>query len=88
MSPLDDARKLARPDIGMHCDFCTGSPESGHFDGCPMLALPRIVAVLEAAERVLDRRLPPSKQIISLPDDVRLVSTEALYALYAALKGE
>lgn len=49
MTPLDAARALAGA-IGMQCDFCTGSPISGHFEGCPLLSLPKIVAALEAAE--------------------------------------
>lgn len=51
-SLLDDARQLAQPGIGLYCDACTGSPESGHFPGCPMLSLPKIVAVLEVVERL------------------------------------
>jgi hypothetical protein len=50
---LDDARAMMGP-ISVHCYFCTGSEISGHFDGCPALTtLPRIVAALEAAERLL-----------------------------------
>jgi hypothetical protein len=50
---LDDARAMMGP-ISVHCYFCTGSEISGHFDGCPALTtLPRIVAALEAAERML-----------------------------------
>lgn len=26
--------------IGVYCDFCTGSPESGHFDFCPVPSFP------------------------------------------------
>lgn len=43
MSLLDDARRLL--EIGVQCDHCTGSPQSGHLGDCP---LPRIVAALEA----------------------------------------
>lgn len=52
MTLLDDARQLARSGIGMYCDACTGSPESGHFDQCPMLSLPKIVAALEVADQM------------------------------------
>lgn len=52
MSLVDSARRLAGPGIGVYCDACTGSPESDHFPDCPMLAMPRIVAVLEAVEAV------------------------------------
>lgn len=52
MTLLDDARRLAAPGINLHCDFCTGSPIGGHFAGCPILAAPRIVAALEAAEQL------------------------------------
>lgn len=50
MTPLDAARQLAEGGIGAYCDACTGSPESGHFPGCPMLSLPEIVAALEEYE--------------------------------------
>ncbi len=48
MALVDDARRLL--DIGVQCDACTGSPLSGHLDGCPM---PRVVAALEAAQRLV-----------------------------------
>lgn len=58
----DLARRLAESAIGVYCDACTGSPESGHFPDCPMLLLPRLVAVVEASERVAGcLRLAPHK---------------------------
>lgn len=52
MTPLEAAKRLADASIGVHCDFCTGSPISGHFEDCPLFAVPQIVAALEAAERM------------------------------------
>ena len=48
MTLLDDARRLL--EIGVQCDHCSGSPQSGHLGDCP---LPRIVAALEAAEQYI-----------------------------------
>jgi hypothetical protein len=53
MSLIDDARQLAQHGIGMHCDACTGSPLSGHIYGCPMLAMPKILAALEHYDSML-----------------------------------
>ena len=47
MTPLSKARDMADLSIGTYCDFCAGSPISGHFEGCPILAMPKIVRVLE-----------------------------------------
>lgn len=56
MSILDDARRLmAFADIPTECAFCGGKDDVGnykHVTDCPWLSLSRIVAVLEAAERV------------------------------------
>jgi hypothetical protein len=52
MTPLEAARAMDATQISMHCDYCTGSPVSGHFDVCPMLQMPAIVAALEAADAV------------------------------------
>ena len=51
---LDAARALARPPLWTwdgECGFCDGT-DSGdnHAPDCPWLALPRIVAAIEAAE--------------------------------------
>lgn len=55
MSLLDDARELINRGPGdpeypadAPCPYCCFLP---HQEDCPWLALPRIVAVLEAAER-------------------------------------
>jgi hypothetical protein len=63
MSLVDDAKRLADTnphEAGWQCPFC-GMPNgrhSGfgdrHHADCPWLAMPRIVAALEAAERVID----------------------------------
>ena len=53
MRPLGAAKRMTAA-IAEHCDFCTGSPTSGHFGGCPMLAMTRIVAALEAAQEWAD----------------------------------
>jgi hypothetical protein len=98
MSLSGDARRLTKVDVfyrasddpqfpERYCIFCM-EIEPNHDKPCPALALPKIVAALEAAERLLDGRLPPSRQVISLPDNVRLVSAEARHALWDALKGE
>jgi hypothetical protein len=34
-----EAAERVSDKIGSYCDFCTGSPDSGHFDGCPIQAL-------------------------------------------------
>lgn len=49
---LAAVKALAEHGISMHCDFCTGSTLSGHLDGCPLLAMPRIVALVRAVERL------------------------------------
>lgn len=67
MSLLDDARQLLNiqpieelpGEIGMYCRCCGEkigeSPEfAGHEPDCPWLAMPRIVAALEAADAALD----------------------------------
>lgn len=79
MSLLDDARQMVKPGIGLHCDFCTGSPKSGHLEGCPVLSMPRFVAALEAAEKIAYEHEHPTH-----PDDLWL----GIRALVAALKGE
>jgi hypothetical protein len=45
MTPLDAAKAIGT-EIGSQCDACTGSPISGHFNECPILAMPAIVEVL------------------------------------------
>lgn len=56
MSLLDEARRLAEQvdpihvDSG-HCFECEGWDQ--HLNDCPWLAMPRIVAALEAAQRLL-----------------------------------
>ena len=56
MSLLDDASRLASHELRDHDDvggygFCPLCDEpEGHRSGCPWLAMPRIVAALEAAE--------------------------------------
>ncbi len=60
MSLLEDARRLAEYTnrqprmICMTCQQPFAEGERGHASDCPYLALPRIVAALEAAERVRD----------------------------------
>lgn len=61
MSLLDAARRLAvgRPyDAygGNHCVFCAGRDEvEGHYPHCPWLAMPKIINVIEIAERIARR---------------------------------
>jgi len=65
--------------IGVQCDFCTGSEISGHFDECPMVTtMPRIVAILEAAEHLIERD----------PAFVYRGDRPAYAALVAALRGD
>lgn len=52
MSLLDDARRLEKPHYS-DCHYCGTINPGAHAEGCPMLSLPKIVAVLEAAERVM-----------------------------------
>jgi hypothetical protein len=69
MSPLDAARRLAGHspvadfDVGYGCHVCEGPADIpigdtdwrvDHKPDCPWLALPRIIAALEAAERVAE----------------------------------
>jgi hypothetical protein len=62
MSLLDDARRLAEGS-GDPCGFCLGyegSPGGLHAPDCPMHAVPRIVAVLEAAESLINEGITPT----------------------------
>lgn len=53
MSPLEAAKALLAAPIGVACDFCTGSSIGGHFEECPMIRMPAIVAALESRERMI-----------------------------------
>jgi hypothetical protein len=78
MSPLEAARRLAEGS-GDPCAFCLHWPESGggpHADGCPMLGMPSIVAVLEAAAFVNE-----------VYDTATVGNTFPLYAALQALSG-
>lgn len=60
MTPLEGARQLREPDSYwcMYCDVIrtthTGLPRQPHTADCPLPTLPAIVAVLEAAEWVIE----------------------------------
>ena len=69
MTPLEAARRIAATDPtyetyqGPHdCIFCDGTlysqqdifPITGHKDDCPWLAMPRIIAILEASETIVN----------------------------------
>lgn len=82
MTLLEAARALAGPISGA-CDACTGSASTGHFPECPLAAMPRIVAVLEAAERVGEVSRTGWFTGIAPP-----VVREPILALVAALKGD
>lgn len=94
MSPLDAVRRLADSGIGLHCDFCTGSPISGHFEGCPILGMPKIVAALEAAERwcAAETAVKEEQARADMPEYIPSLlfyeRVKATIALVAALKGE
>lgn len=77
MSLLDDARELSNVTLEtltrsgtIVCAVCFKRP---HGTGCPVLSLPRIVAALEAAERLVarfdDYDFPPGSNF--LPADIR-----------------
>lgn len=111
MSLIDDARRLhdgdppsirgSRSDNVRVCRNCN-SPINSHAPNCPWLSMPKIVAVLEAAERtvtVLHRAraaLTTLRDVgnhdVLIPDDIDVEAVEALMvdiqALAAALKGE
>lgn len=59
MTPLDAARRLAeyttrqRRMICMICKQPFAEGERGHAPDCPLLAMPRIVAALEAAQKLV-----------------------------------
>lgn len=70
MSPLEAAKKLAGIEtwygLGgdgycIACDEYIGTSNGSHAPDCPTLAMPRIVAALEAAERVTDHADPFSE---------------------------
>jgi hypothetical protein len=93
MSLQDDVRTLAEAmpykllDKSSHCHFCRASMwnmEDEHYDGCPILALPRVLAVLEAAEQVVEMHH------IDDPVGTHHVPTESpsWRALVKALRGE
>lgn len=89
MSLLDDARRLdllVRHPTFSSCPVCLqglGSKGEGHRKDCPVLALPKVVTALEAAET-----------LIATGDDcgpvieVRNDEDGPWQALVAALKGE
>lgn len=81
MGLIDDAKRLVQPGIGTHCDFCTGSPISGHFDGCPLLSMGAILEVLEAAERFVAAEVTDDR------DANRVERLAAINALVAAMRG-
>lgn len=59
MSPLDAARRLdafrlrQRRMVCLACEQPFAEGEQGHALDCPLLALPRIIAALDLAERVI-----------------------------------
>lgn len=78
MSPLEAARRLAATDpfvdnerAGTFCVFCD-APKY-HASDCPWLAMPKIVAALEAAER-MSRLVPRCHDL----DDLRCFSCDAI----------
>ena len=91
---LDDARAMLQiqplfeEGDDMACRLCgeliSPYPDfAGHESDCPWISLPKIVAALEAAERVItwDRSVAPEPS-------AKLVPASAYDALVAALKGE
>lgn len=99
MTLVEDARRLGamgtptgyRPPDPALISLCCGHPfdrrlsyESVHFDTCPTRAIPRIVAVLEAAERVADDATTRYKY----DADTCLVGVDEIQALVSALSGE
>lgn len=93
MSILDDARRLAATDpwyenerAGTSFCIACGMYES-HADDCPWLALPRIVAALEAAERLASNGWPGTGDWRNLQPEA-LRDQAAYLALVNALRGE
>ena len=93
---LEAARWMAhnRPhEVGEACWYCNGgwpadfSAEDPPKVSCPWLALPRIVAALEAAERLAEvfGSRPPRFKAMT---DQDASEADALRALVAALRGE
>lgn len=54
MSVLEDARRLTSTDPAATTDWCPFCDGHQHTKVCPWLAMPRIVAALEAADAALD----------------------------------
>jgi hypothetical protein len=74
VSLVEDARKLDRL-RGVDCVFCRTTFLETHPEWCPVPRIPRIVAALEAAERV-----------VCMPtDNSDIEADEAIDALGAAL---
>jgi hypothetical protein len=106
MSLLDDARRLAAHDLRDHDDiggygFCPLCERTeGHRPDCPWLRLPRIVAVVEAAERVVNAVDDEPVTEVALDGQIYAICDKAAWpdgehaadcawqALKAALRGE
>lgn len=95
MSPLEAARRLAseRPARGGtqtqrhrrgRCYYCLGDGYGQpHESDCPWLSVPKIIAALSAAERVVDRAFRPDTDVPG-----RRGYVDELKALRAALKDD
>lgn len=95
MSLLDEAKRLAMQSpfrnecVAGHtskapvtCLFCA-TPSFSHAPDCPWLAMPRIVAALEAAERVISTYDHPDNCDGTVP-----INGPEYRALVAAMQGE
>lgn len=85
MTPIEAARRLAAA-IPEHCPSCGAWLRAGgeHAPDCPWLMMPRILAALEAGERVLSDIGWPSP---IYDDDDLGISADTARALAAALHG-
>lgn len=86
MSPLDAAKALR--DKGplaiddehpAWCVFCDAEPPQPHVHGCPWLQMPAIIAVLEAAERVMVNPDEPVNTIGIDQDQVYAICDETAW---------
>ncbi len=85
MTLLDDARQILKggasgDDECPHCHTYIGmtvsGPNSPHRDDCPWLSMPKILAALEAAERIADLNPVNEEHVCTFCGDV-LYSHEA-----------
>lgn len=93
MSLLDDAKRLAdeSPTVAIEsgdwrCAFClvdSWSDQDHHASDCLWLAMPRIIAALEAADAFVNIALSGDR----LPQ-VRLAGRESFAALAATMRGD